>query len=201
MPLDDPVLSGLRIPPRLGRGKPRKEALEPWLELVGELVGRGVSTPSRLRRVLGINYRTAQNWLRTVHTRWSRGLSDELVSVRRERLYTEADQVARTAWREAMADGTTPSEKAALFKVILLADQRKATLTGLDTLEVRVNKRIEQHSTIELVARVEQEHGLAPGALETVGRAAARLLSGQSPTFQPYSHSGTPSVTRRMQRQ
>ncbi len=99
--------------------------------------------------------------------------------MRRERLYTEADQVARTAWREAMAEGTTPSEKAALFKVILLANQRKATLTGLDTLEVRVNKRIDQHSTIELVARVEMEHGLAPGALETVGRAAARLLSGQ----------------------
>ena len=173
----DPLLAGLRIPPRLGRGKPRQRDLEPWLDLVGELIGRGVHTPSQLRRLLGVSYKTAKNWLRIVHQRWSRSLSDELVSVRRERLYSEADQVAKTAWREATAPETTPSETAALLKVILLANERKATLTGLDVLEVRVSKRVEQHSTVELVARVEQEHGLQPGALEELGRATAKLLS------------------------
>jgi len=172
----DPILAGLYVPPKLGPGKPRQEALEPWLELVAQLMSRGVNTPSKLRRLLGVHFRTAKNWMAIVHERWALGLSDDLVNIRRESLYNEADEVARAAWTTAMS-AETPSEKASLYKVMLMANARKAALTGLDTLEVRVNKRVETHTTVQLVQRVETEHGLAPGALEALGRSAARLLS------------------------
>jgi len=170
------LLAGLTVPPRLGQGKPSQEAIEPWLEVVGQLMGRGVQTPSAMRSVLGIGYRTASNWMGEVRRRWASGLSDELVNHRRESLYAEADEVARQSWLEAM-NAETPSEKASLFKVVLMANQRKAALTGLDALEVRIHKRVESRSTIELVASVEQQHGLAPGALEQLGRNAAILMS------------------------
>jgi hypothetical protein len=102
--------------------------------------------------------------------------------VRREALYHEADEVARAAWRTAMS-AETPSEKASLYKVLLMANARKASLTGLDDITVRIQKQVEQHTTVQLVARVEADHGLAPGALEALGRSAARLLS--APTQDP----------------
>jgi hypothetical protein len=168
---------GLELPPALGRGKPAKEALEPWMALVEELMGRGVRTPSELRKILGVGYRTANNWMAAVRKRWTSGLSDDLINWRRETLYGEADAVARAAWVESrLAD--TPSEKASLFKVVLMANQRKAALTGLDGLEIKIKKEITQTTMVDLVARVETQHNLAPGALEAIGRNAARALSG-----------------------
>ncbi len=173
---DDPLLQGLYIPPKLKPGKPKPEEVEQWIELTSQLMSRGVDTPSKIRRLLGVHFRTARNWLTEVRTRWARGLSDELLNVRREALYHEADEVARAAWRTAMT-AETASEKASLYKVLLMANQRKASLTGLDDITVRVHKQVEQHTTVQLVARVEADHGLAPGALEALGRSAARLLS------------------------
>jgi hypothetical protein len=169
-------MTGLHLPARLGRGKAKPELRAQWIELVATLMARGVKTPSHLRRLLGLNFRTAKNWMDEVEALWARGVSDELLNVRRESLYNEADEVAKEAWRAAMV-AETASAKASLLKVLLMANQRKASLTGLDSIEVRVNKRVEQHTTVELVARVEQDHGLAPGALEALGRSAARLLS------------------------
>ena len=173
---DDPLLQGLYIPPKLKPGKPKPEEVEQWIELTSQLMSRGVDTPSKIRRLLGVHFRTARNWLTEVKARWGRGLSDELLNVRREALYHEADEVARAAWRTAMT-AETASEKASLYKVLLMANQRKASLTGLDDVTVRIHKQVEQHTTVQLVARVEADHGLAPGALEALGRSAARLLS------------------------
>lgn len=181
--LSHPLLHGLHVPPRLGPGKPDPELREAWLELVNQLMSRGCDTPHQIRKVLGIQFKTAKNWIGEVQSRWAKGLSDELINVRRESLYCEADAVAREAWETALTVAETASEKAALFKVILMANQRKAALTGLDAIEVRVNKTIEQRTTLELVQRVEEEHGLAPGALEALGRSAAKLLS--QPTIAP----------------
>ena len=171
------LMSGLETPSPLGRGKPSPEALEPWLALVEELMGRGVRTPSQLRKCLGIGYKTAENWLKTVQVRWRDGLTDDRINWRRESLYSEADQVARAAWAETMT-ANTPTEKASLLKIVLLANQRKAALTGLEGLEIKIRKEITTHTTVDLVARVETEHGLAPGALESIGRQAAKALSG-----------------------
>ena len=171
------LMRGLELPPALPRGKPAPEAVEPWLALVEELMGRGVRTPSQLRSVIGVGYRTAQRWMEVVTERWSSGLTDDRVNWRRESLYSEADQVARAAWYEAAHAGT-PSERASLFKVVLMANQRKASLTGLEGLEVKIKKEVTQHTVVDLVARVEAEHSLAPGALERIGREAALALSG-----------------------
>ncbi len=171
------LMVGLELPPALGRGKPKPEELEPWLALVGELMGRGVRTPSELRKLLGVGYRTAKNWMDEVQRRWSSGLSDDLINWRRESLYSEADAIARAAWMESRL-AETPSEKASLMKVVLMANQRKASLTGLDGIEVKIKKEVTTTTMVDLVARVETQHGLVPGALEAIGRNAARALSG-----------------------
>ena len=174
--MSDALMSGLELPPPLGRGKPKPEDLEPWLALVGELMGRGVRTPSELRKLIGVGYRTAKNWMDEVQSRWTAGLTDDLVNWRRESLYSEADAIARAAWLESRV-AETPSEKASLFKVVLMANQRKASLTGLDGIEVKIRKEVTTTAMVDLVARVETEHGLAPGALEQIGRQAALALS------------------------
>ena len=171
------LMTGLELPPALGRGKPKPEELEPWLHLVEELRGRSVRTPSELRKLLGVGYRTARNWMDEVQRRWSSGLSDDLINWRRESLYSEADAIARAAWVESRV-AETPSEKASLFKVVLMANQRKASLTGLDGIDIKIKKEVVATTMVDLVARVETQHGLAPGALEAIGRNAARALSG-----------------------
>ena len=171
------LLTGLDVPEPLGRGRPDPEKVEPWLELTEQLMGRGVYTPGQLQRVLGVGYKTANRWLTTVRKRWSASLTRERQDWRREKLYNEAEAVARAAWLDALTTAQTASEKASLYKVVLMANQRKAALTGLDSFEVRVEARVTSHQLIDVVSRVEQEHGLAPGALEAIGRDAAQLLS------------------------
>ena len=183
--MSNALMVGLELPPALGRGKPRPEEVEPWLALVEELMGRGVRTPSQLRKILGVGYRTAERWMKEIQRRWTTGLSDDRINWRRESLYAEADAVARAAWMESRV-AETPSEKASLFKVILMANQRKASLTGLDGFEIKVKKEVVTHTMVDLVSRVESEHGLAPGALEAIGRNAAQALSGglKAPGFE-----------------
>ena len=171
-----PLLRGIELPPALPRGRPRAEDVEPWLDIVGQLLSRGVSSPSQLRNVLGIGYRTAERWITEVRKRWAAGLTDERVNWRRETLYHEADEVARYAWRQTAA-AATATEKASLMKVVLMANARKASLTGLDTMEIKVRQDVRVETTIDVVARVETDLGLAPGALESIGRQAAVLLS------------------------
>ena len=173
------LLHGLDVPPPLPRGKPRKEEVEPWIKLTEELIGRGVRTPTQLRKLLNVSHRSAERWIKEVRRRWTRGLTDDRVNWRRETLYSEADAVARAAWIESMGEEVTPSQKASLFKIVLLANQRKASLTGLDLLEVKIKKETHTTTIVDVVARVETEHGLAPGALGAIGRQAAKALSGE----------------------
>jgi hypothetical protein len=174
--MTDALMRGIRLPARLKRGPNPPERVQEWVDVVGELYGRGVKTPWEIHKLLGVPYSSAKGWWTRVQEQWSTGMSDQLVNHRRESLYSEADAVSRQAWLEAM-QAETPSEKASLFKVILMANQRKASLTGLDALEIKINKTITSRSTLELVASVEAKHGLAPGALEQLGRSAAILMS------------------------
>ena len=191
--MDSPLLRGIDLPPALGRGRPNPAVIESWLHVTERLMGRGVTTPTRLSKVCGVAYRTADRWLTEVRRRWATGLSDDRINWRREKLYAEADEVARAAWSESM-QSETPSEKASLFKVVLMANARKAALTGLDTMEIRVHKRVEHIGAVDLVARVEHEHGLAPGALADIGRRAALVLSKPTETAPALSHTPHPTT-------
>ena len=170
------ILAGIELPPPLPKGRPKPEDVEPWLAVVETLMGRGVATPYAMKKALGVSYRTAKNWMDAVRERWANGLTDERMNWRRESLYAEADEIARAAWVNALA-AETPTEKAGLFKVVLMANQRKAALTGLDRVEVKIDAKIDQTNVINVVQRVEADFGLAPGALEAIGKQAAQLLS------------------------
>jgi len=139
-------------------------------------MSRGVRTPTELRNLLNVGYKTAEGWMQTVRDNWSKSLSDERVNWRREKLYQEADEVARVAWLDAMV-AETSSERNMCLKIVIEANKRKASLCGLDKLELKLDARVETHQTIDVVASVEADFGLAPGALESIGREAAILLS------------------------
>ena len=174
--MSDSMLAGLVLPEKLPRGRPSPDDVAPWLEVVGELLSRGVKTPGELKRLLGIGHRTAERWLEMVHAQWAASLDDERVNYRREALYREADAVARVAWSDALNADTAQARSVSL-KLVIEANKRKASLTGLDRLEVKIDSRIEQQINVDVVASVEADFGLAPGALEQIGRDASLLLS------------------------
>jgi len=174
------LMAGLEFPPALKRGQPTREALEPWISLTEELMGRGVRTPSELVKVTGVTYVTATNWIKKIKLKWMKGLTNDKINWRRENLYSEADAIAKAAWLDTMGEDVTPSQKAGLYKIVLLANQRKASLTGLDSVEVRIRKEVHNHTIVDIVSRVETEHGLAKGALGAIGRQAAKALSGET---------------------
>ena len=176
MDKSSPLLSGLVIPERLPRGRSEATAIEPWIELVEALMARGVSTPSQMRGVLGVGYKTAERWMNTIKEKWSAGLADNRVNLRRERLYREADSVAEVAWMDAM-QAETVQERTMSLKVVLEANKRKASLCGLDKMEIKLESNVKQQVSVDVVASVETSFGLAPGALEKIGRDAALLLS------------------------
>ena len=174
--MTDILLTGIDLPPALPPGRPKPEAVEPWLDVVGVLMGRGVATPYAMRRILDVPYRTAKRWMDAVRERWANGLTDERMNWRRESLYAEADEVARVAWVNALA-ADTPTEKASLFKVVLMANTRKAALVGLDRIDIKIDAKIDSRAVINVVQRVEADFGLAPGALEAIGKQAAKMIS------------------------
>lgn len=170
-----PELRGLVLPPPLPPGRPSDDQVRPWLDIVEHLLARGVDSPGRIGRLLGVDPRTASRWLDKVHARWSTRLTDERLSWRREALWQEADAVTREAWRDlAAADNTR--DRTALYKILLMANQRKAAITGIDKLEVKVDAQIKRVN-VDVVAHVGQELGLTPAALRELGRHASRALS------------------------
>tara|TARA_R100001463_G_scaffold75950_2_gene129935 strand:+ start:495 stop:1043 length:549 start_codon:yes stop_codon:yes gene_type:complete len=164
------------LPAKLPRGRPSPEEIAPWLELVEELLSRGISNPSQLRNVLGIGYKTAERWLALVKEKWTATIDDDRVNWRRERLYREADAVAQVAWMDAM-QAESVQERTSCFKVVIEANKRKASLCGLDKMELKIESNVKQHIAVDVVASVETDFGLAPGALSQIGRDAALLMS------------------------
>ena len=176
--LEHPLMAGIELPPRLQAGHPDPELVERWVDVVEVLVGRGARAPNRLAKLLGIPHITAKRWLGVVKEKWTKGLSDDRINWRREKLYYEADEVAIVAWKEALTT-FDPNVKAAMLRIVLEANKRKASLIGLDKMEIKIKGKVETTSRINLVATVEAKHGLAPGALASIGQAASMLLSGQ----------------------
>ena len=174
-----PLMAGITIPPKLVRGPNNPDAVDLWIDVVEVLIGRGARTPSRIARLLGTNTTIAKRWIAVVKAKWAKGLSDDRINWRREKLYYEADEVAQAAWDDALTT-IDPTVKAAMLRIVLEANKRKASLCGLDKMEVKIKGELKVASKVDLVATVEARHGLAPGALATIGQSAAMLISGQS---------------------
>ena len=170
------LTAGIKFPPRPTAGRPDKELMALWEQVIEELMGRGLESVTEMERVTGLGYSTCRKYMDIVQAKWSETMSREEQQWRREKLFKEADRVARAAWEEALACDH-PGQKASLLKVVLAANQRKSALCGLDQIEINVNSKIETKTTIDVVSQVEEELQLQPGALENLGRQAALLFS------------------------
>ena len=65
------------------------------------------------------------------------------------------------------------------LKAILAANKRKATLSGLDTIQIKAEIKHEANSTttVNVVHSVEDSFGLEAGALEMLGTNLAKLMN------------------------
>ncbi len=167
---------GIKFPPKPAPGRPDKELMGKWHQIIEELMGRGVESVTEMERVTGLGYPTCRKYMDLVQEKWSETMSREEQQWRREKLFNEADRVAREAWNQALVCDH-PGQKASLLKVVLTANQRKSSLCGLDQIEINVNSKIETNTTIDVVSQVEEDLQLRPGALEDLGRQAALLFS------------------------
>ncbi len=175
--LHEPVMAGIVLPERLNcHGKSPKELEEQWMDVIETLWGRGVHVPNRMGKLLGISPSTAKRLMGMVKTRWKRGLSTERINWRREALYAEAEEIARMAWQEAL-EAATSKERLDALKVVLTYNQRRASLCGLDKLEVKLEAKVEKRLTANLVAVVEERHNLPSGALAVIGKQLAMTIS------------------------
>lgn len=178
--LQDPMMRGINLPPRLAAGgKPKPHEVEPWYEVVETLMGRGIQSTHRIAKLTGVAYASAKRWMGVVEARWAEGLDRERLNIRREVLYSEADGIAAQAFKDALDMTHEPKERAAFMRVVLEANRRKAALNGLDsqTLQVVSNRTV--NANVNIVAKVEADMGLKSGALGNIGRDAAILLSGR----------------------
>ncbi len=174
--LHDPVMAGIVLPERLTRGRPPAELEAQWVDVVEVLWGRGVHSAYRLAKLVGTSPAAAKRLQSLVQKRWQQGLTTERVNWRREALYSEAEEVARMAWQEALEADTT-KERLDAMKLVLSANQRRASLCGLDKLEVNVEAKVENKLTANLVAVVEERHNLPAGALASIGQNLAIAIS------------------------
>lgn len=139
-------------------------------------MGRGLESVGEMERVTGLGYPTCRKYMDLVQEKWSETMSREEQQWRREKLFNEADRVAREAWEQSLLC-EHPGQKASLLKVVLTANQRKSALCGLDQIEINVNSKIQTNTTIDVVSKVEEDYQLRPGALADLGRQAALLFS------------------------
>lgn len=172
------LTQGLKFPPRpkAGEGRPDPELMKKWSEIVEELMTRGVEKISEMEKITGLAYPTCRKYMGEIREKWSETMSREEQQWRREKLYNEAERVAREAWHQALLTDHA-GQKASLLKVVLNANQRKAALAGLDQIEINVNSKIETKTTFDVVSQVEADLQLRPGALEDLGKQAALLFS------------------------
>ena len=175
------ILAGVELPPRV-HGRPTAEHQARWLEVVEVLMARGCGTAYQLVKLTGIRHETAQRWMKEVRHKWANEMNLDVLHGRREALYREADQVARIAWADALScSDENANGRVGFLKLVIEANKRKAALCGFDDLEIRVSGEIKHRPATDVVQKVEQDLKLAPGALETIGKRAALLLSGRLP--------------------
>jgi hypothetical protein len=167
---------GIKFPPVPQVGHNDTDLLNRWRDIVEELMTRGLEKPADLQRLTGLAYTTCARYVEQIREKWSATMAAEEQQWRRERLYYEAERVAREGWDNALA-ADNPTAKAAFLKVVLAANQRKASLCGLDKVEIRLDAKIETAATLDVVSHVEQEFQLAPGALKMLGKEAALMFS------------------------
>ncbi len=183
---------GLECPERRSSHGMRKEEREEWLEVVRELLIRGISTVGEMRACL--NYKTGrnvapvsvENWMKKVHAEWAaESIKKSTLLGRREELYQEMVAVGREAWRQLLAlpENDEHPSRALYLRIIESANKRKAALCGLDMLKIELTAdvKVESHSTVDVVARVQQELRLGDEALAQLGAQAAKLLSAPEP--------------------
>jgi len=183
--IDDFALAGITLPPRIeGRGRPPAEVAEAWIEVVEQLMGRGITSPYRLHKVLDIPQQTAAGWMRKVRQRWGAGVEAGELSVRREQLYQEADQVARMAWASAI-NATTDRARADALNIVLKANDRKAKLFGLEEHKVTIASEVTVKGAVDVVAQVEAQFGLTPGVLAQLGREVSVAFSARGAIAAP----------------
>lgn len=182
------LTKGIECPTRRSAAGMGKEEREEWLEVVRELLLRGISTVGEMRACL--NYKTGrnvapvsvENWMALVHKRWAaETIKQSTLLGRREELYQEMVAVGREAWRHLLTleDSDEHPQRALYMRIIQDANKRKASLCGFDQLkiELKADVQVETHSTVDVVARVQQELKLGDGALAQLGAQAAKLLS------------------------
>jgi len=177
--LEDYVLDGLGLPEtRPGRagGRLRQDVLEEWLAVTEQIMGRGVDSPSKLAKLLDVSPGTARRWIEKIKARWAAGMDRGNLNWRREALYREADEVSRLAWASALA---TPNEsvRSRYLDTVLKANDRKARLCGIDNMRIEVHQTTNVINAIDVVAKVEQNFALPPGALAELGKAASLALT------------------------
>ena len=177
---DVEILRGLTIP-KQSKGRPTKEAQEQWLELVEIVMSRGAKTCRELVRLLGLDSRTAKRYHNLVCDKWAEAYDVSRVNLRREQLYREAELASQVAW-EVVNEGQLEDDNKMVIdglKAILAANKRKATLSGLDTIQIKAEIKHEANSTttVNVVHSVEDSFGLEAGALEMLGTNLAKLMN------------------------
>jgi hypothetical protein len=174
---DEKLLDGIRLPVRKttpGRWTEAEE--QEWLDVIEILMSRGVRRYHVLARMTGMTPPAAKRLMGLIKKDWAESMPQALLNERRENLYREAEEVSRLAWTAAM-NNESPTIRLSYLKTVLEANKRKASLVGLDRVELQIDARVQSHETVDVVSKVEQRFSLAPGALANIGKSAALLLS------------------------
>jgi hypothetical protein len=171
-----PIMHGLRRPRRLPGRRPTAAEREPWLQLIERLMGRGVLRPYHMAQLTGVRVQTCTAWMEEIRERW--GLAQtSLTQIRRvHELDARAAEIGRVALETALKT-TDAKARGTLLRTALEADARRAALAGLDKKTIEHHHqhsgKVEKRTTIAL----ETSLGLAPGALEQIGRVASLQLT------------------------
>ena len=183
---NNPILSGITLPARARARRERKaggrisaQEKSEWLEVIGELVARGVRRPTQLRRLTGLTFDTCKRYLSEVQMMAALQLDTvgEL-EARREKLYWEADAVAQEAFRRSFEEEHA-SARVGYLKIVLAANARKSSLLGLDSVNLNVESKTQIVASIDVVTDAAQRLDIPVEALASIGRETAQAISRQ----------------------
>ena len=169
------LLDGVDVPAwneKLTEGDVRRR----FDESVEELMGRGVLRVSQMSMLVNRAPSITTKAMERVHKKWTATVTDTTVNWRRERLYQEAEYVGRLAWQKAL-EADDGGEAAAMLRLVLAANQRKSSLTGLDHIKLEVKETKTLDAKVSITAKAEAALDLAPGALAMVGQSLAKAMS------------------------
>lgn len=164
----NPLLKGLDLPTELRLREMSEVDKQRWLEVLAALIQRGVNGSIQIVELTGLSNATVRTLLNELKESWSKSLSPNIINVRREQIYLEAERVKEFCWN-SIRNSDSEAMQLKYLQLILAAGQRQSSLIGAERPQA-------QEQVVGAEEKKEESINLSEDQLRAIGDMISKEL-------------------------